>query len=83
MAANRCVMCGAVIPEGSQICPLCLAEFSPVEEMEAEQELRDIAEVLKITANTDTNIKNSMEALLRIADRLERKKKCQIHTNLK
>lgn len=39
------------------------------------EELRDIAEVLKITANTDGNIKRSMEALLRIADRLERKKR--------
>lgn len=38
------------------------------------EELRDIAEVLRITANTDKNIKKSMEALLRIADRLERKK---------
>ena len=41
---------------------------------EEAQELRDIAEVLKITANTDGNIKRSMEAILRIADRLERGK---------
>jgi hypothetical protein len=37
------------------------------------EEMRDIAGVLSITANTDGNIKNSMESLLRIADRLERK----------
>ena len=43
-------------------------------EGEEAQELRDIAEVLKITANTDGNIKESMEAILRIADRLERGK---------
>ena len=42
--------------------------------LEAEQ-LRDIADVLKITAGTDKNIKDSMEAILRIADRLERKSK--------
>lgn len=36
------------------------------------QELRDIADVLKITEGTDTNIRKSMESILRIADRLER-----------
>lgn len=35
-------------------------------------ELRDIADVLKITEGTDTNIRKSMESILRIADRLER-----------
>lgn len=83
MAAEHCVVCGAIIPEGSQVCPACLAKFGLAEETEEEQELRDIAAVLKITANTDTNIKDAMEALLRIADRLERKKICQIPINLK
>lgn len=39
---------------------------------EMAQELRDIADVLKITEGTDTNIRKSMESILRIADRLER-----------
>lgn len=39
------------------------------------QELRDVAAVLKITEATDTNIRTSMESILRIADRLERKNK--------
>lgn len=26
---NRCVSCGAIIPEGRQVCPACLAGFSP------------------------------------------------------
>ena len=34
--------------------------------------MRDIADVLKITEGTDTNIRKSMESILRIADRLER-----------
>lgn len=46
-----------------------------VEETETIAELRDIADVLSITANTDSNIKKSMEAILRIVDRLERKNK--------
>ena len=52
----------------------CLACPGQQAEGEEAQELRDIAEVLKITANTDGNIKRSMEAILRIADRLERGK---------
>lgn len=40
---------------------------------ETAQELRDIADVLKITEGTDTNIRKSMESILRIAARLERK----------
>lgn len=74
MGSERCLLCGAIIPEGSQVCPVCMSEYGPAE-LEPEQELRDIAEVLKITANTDRNIQNSMEAILRIADRLERKKR--------
>jgi len=47
-------------------------KYSPAEVLETERELRDIAQVLKITASTDRNIKESMEAILRIADRLGR-----------
>lgn len=72
MDADRCVICGAVIPEGLQVCKNCMGDGAGTDEAE---ELRDIADVLSITANTDSNIKRSMEAILRIADRLERKKK--------
>ena len=72
MDAEKCIMCGAIIPDGTQVCPLCAAEAGMENEIE---ELRDIADILSITANTDSNIKKSMEAILRIADRLERKKK--------
>ena len=36
--------------------------------------VRDIAQVLSITANTDTNIREAMAGILNIADRLERRK---------
>lgn len=62
---DRCLICGEVIPEGSQVCVTGETE-------EMAQELRDIADVLKITEGTDTNIRKSMESILRIADRLER-----------
>lgn len=74
MEAEKCVMCGRTIPEGTQVCPDCMAIIDK-EQRGTAQELRDIADVLSITANTDGNIQKSMEALLRIASRLERKKK--------
>ena len=44
------------------------------EEVEAAEELRDIANILRITADTDMNIKIAMQSILNIADRLERRK---------
>nr|DAW23191.1 MAG TPA: hypothetical protein [Caudoviricetes sp.] len=44
------------------------------EDVAAAEELRDIARVLSITANTDTNIREAMTGILNIADRLERRK---------
>ena len=76
---DRCLICGAVIPEGSQVCKSCMAQYGiqtvkeAGEAAEIAEEMRDIAGVLSITANTDGNIKRSMESILRIADRLERK----------
>lgn len=75
MKLEKCLMCGEIIPEGQQLCSGCMNEYgiTPVD-MEAAEELRDIAQVLNITASTDKNIQLSMEAILRIADRLERRK---------
>lgn len=78
MDADRCIVCNAAIQIGQQICQDCLKKYSedgwiPADAEEA-VELRSIADILSITANTDRNIKKSMEAILNIADRLERKK---------
>ena len=40
----------------------------------AAEELRDIARVLSITANTDANIREAIVGILNIAERLERGK---------
>ena len=71
---DRCLICGEIIPEGSQVCTACRSKYDIVtgETEEMAQELRDVADVLKITEDTDTNIRKSMESILRIADRLER-----------
>ena len=71
---ERCVICNEIIPEGSQVCTACQKKYDIVTG-EMAQELRDVAAVLKITEATDTNIRTSMESILRIADRLERKNK--------
>ena len=72
---DRCLICGEAIPEGAQVCKSCMAQYriEAGEAVEIAEEMLDIAGVLSITANTDGNIKRSMESILRIADRLERK----------
>ena len=72
---DRCLICGEAIPEGVQVCKSCMAQYhiEAGEAVEIAEEMLDIAGVLSITANTDGNIKKSMESILRIADRLERK----------
>lgn len=75
---DHCQICGAIVPEGAQVCKSCAEQFSIIEAgegVEIAEEMRDIAGVLSITANTDGNIKRSMESILRIADRLEKKSK--------
>lgn len=72
---DRCLICGEAITEGVQVCKSCMAQYhiEAGETVEIAEEMRDVAGVLSITANTDGNIKRSMESILRIADRLERK----------
>ena len=74
---ERGVICNEIIPEGSHVCSACQKKFEILtgQTEEMAQELRDVAAVLKITEATDTNISTSMESILRIADRLERKNK--------
>lgn len=79
MAPDKCLICGEIIPEGIQVCKNCMEEYGidTGADTEVVEELRDVANVLKITEGTDTNIKQSMESLLNIADRIERReKKC-------
>lgn len=56
---DRCLICGEAIPEGMQVCNNCMAQyhFEAEETVEIAEEMRDIAGVLSITANTDGNIK--------------------------
>ena len=74
---DRCMICGAAVPDGAQVCKSCAEQFriEAGETVEIAEEMRDIAGLLSIIANTDGNIKQSMESILRIADRLERKNK--------
>lgn len=75
MKNRKCEKCGAPTVEGLPLCPACMKESGAAAEIvEAAEELRDIAQVLSTTANTDTNIREAMAGILNIADRLERRK---------
>jgi len=43
-------------------------------EVDAAEQLRDIARILSITADTDANIREAVTGILNIAERLERGK---------
>lgn len=70
---EKCIICGRVLPEeGSGICADCIAEKS---DEETAEELRDIESVLEIMDGTDIKLKKSMEAIMRIAYKMERRNK--------
>lgn len=72
MKLVQCAQCGKSAAEGFTVCPECMraagAANAAVEEAER---LRDIARVLSITADTDSNIKEAMQGILNIAERLK------------
>ena len=76
MSRKKCPNCGGKIPETLDLCPACMkaAGGGPVE-LEGGEELRENAAVLSITAETDGNIKEALQGILNIAERLERKGK--------
>ncbi len=72
---RKCEKCGAPAAEGLPLCPACMEKSGTAAEIvEAAEELRDIARVLSIEAGADANIRDAMEGVLNIADRLERRK---------
>lgn len=49
---DRCLICGAVIPEGRQICPLC--ERNDTKRRDLERVIRDLRQALiRTEKNTD------------------------------
>ncbi|MCI8935199.1 MAG: hypothetical protein HFE80_11985 [Clostridiaceae bacterium] len=75
MSRKKCPNCGGKIPETLELCPACMETAGAGSlEIEAAEELRDIAAVLSITAETDGNIKEALQGILNIAERLERRK---------
>ena len=67
MKLTKCEQCGGPTAEGLPLCPDCMRATGA-----AAEELRDIARVLSITANTDANIREAIVGILNIAERLER-----------
>ena len=72
---TKCEQCGGPTAEGLPLCPDCMrATGAAADQIAAAEELRDIARVLSITANTDANIREAIVGILNIAERLERGK---------
>lgn len=70
MKLTKCEQCGGPTAEGLPLCPDCMrATGAAADQIAAAEELRDIARVLSITANTDANIR---EAIVGMASRLLR-----------
>ena len=67
---GKCNLCGKQALEVVEICPECLqrAEVDP----NNIRRLRQISDILSITADTDANIKRCMQGILEIAEDLER-----------
>lgn len=75
MKLTKCEQCGGPTAEGLPLCPDCMrATGAAADQIAAAEELRDIARVLSITADTDANIREAIVGILNIAERLERGK---------
>lgn len=75
MKLTKREQCGGPTAEGLPLCPDCMrATGAAVDQIAAAEELRDIARVLSITADTDANIREAIVGILNIAERLERGK---------
>ena len=67
---SKCHICGKKALEVVEVCHECLQKAA-VDPKQIKR-LKQISNVLSITAGTDTNIKECMESLLEIAEDLER-----------
>ena len=67
---GKCHICGKKALEVVEVCPECL-QRAAVDPKQIKR-LKQISNVLSITAGTDTNIKKCMESLLEIVEDLER-----------
>ena len=67
---GKCHICGKKALEVMEVCPECLQRAAV--DPEQIKRLKQISNILSITAGTDTNIKECMESLLEIAEDLER-----------
>lgn len=67
---KKCSICGKPALEVVEVCPECLQRAAV--DLEQIKRLKQISNILSITAGTDTNIKEHMENILEIAEELER-----------
>lgn len=68
---GKCHLCGKEALEVIEVCQECLERAAV--DPNIIKRLKQTSNILKITADTDSNIKNCMESILEIADDLEGK----------
>lgn len=72
------MICGSIVPKGRGLCERCRKEYTIMGEEAGAKEaaaLQDVVDVLSVANDSDGNIKRSIEALLRIAGRMEGSRK--------
>lgn len=70
MKLTKCEQCGGPTAEGLPLCPDCMrATGAAADQIAAAEELRDIARVLSITANTDANIREAFRTRRKTSSR--------------
>lgn len=66
MSENRCVCCGAVIPEGRQCCPICVDKYM-------EQERRAVFKGVAVTKDGEMiDHSGTFEEMTKWADRMKK-----------
>lgn len=66
---KKCQVCGKKALEVAEVCPECLQRAAVGKEQI--QRLRQISDILSITADTDGNIKDCVQGIMEIAEDLE------------
>ena len=64
---DRCVMCGAIIPEGRQVCPACEAGYTPVINKNALLQ-RLVDYMYDNNVRADVKIEDLAEGILELSD---------------
>ncbi len=76
MKSQPCTQCQKKTAVLMPVCPECMkASGMGADQRNTAEELRDIARIISITADSDGNIKDALTGILNIAGRLDEERK--------